>query len=161
MLRSRTWNLTGALVLFGFAATCGWFGLYHDPGAVDRPGDLIGWGAGAALCVAGAIRVLMVGVIATAERLTVRELLSTTKLPWPWLSHVDVRAKEMTRPGLLRTTLYNPTIHYMVPGRRTKHMVTVTALGAHRHKVAQAWADHLNELIQHHKRPDDVGRKTE
>src|SRR6185312_6558107 len=67
MLRSRTWNLTGALVLFGFAATCGWFGLYHDPGAVDRPGDLIGWGAGAALCVAGAIRVLMVGVIATAE----------------------------------------------------------------------------------------------
>lgn len=149
VLRSLTWNVVGAGVLLGFGAVCAGLGVFSDVGAADHLIGLVFWGVAAAVCLAGAVRVLLVGVVATPTGLTVRELLSTTKLPWPCLSHVDVRAN---RQVLARgPTLYNPTIHYVVPGQRLRRTVTVTALGAHRREVAQEWADQLNELIRRHR----------
>jgi len=72
-----------------------------------------------------------------------------------------------SRPNTVAAVAYDLKVFFAVVGKPPRRVVAadvlafVTALGAHRHKVAQAWADHLNELIQHHKRPDDVGRKTE
>jgi hypothetical protein len=148
VLRSRTWNVVGALALLGFAGLCGALGFYDDPGAADHEIGLVIWGTGAAVCLAGAVRVLGVGVIATSKGLTVRELLHTTKLPWAWLSRVAVQPNRQVLTG--GPTLYNPTIHYVEP-RQGPRTVTVTALGAHRPEVAQGWADELNALIRRHK----------
>ncbi|WP_426513752.1 hypothetical protein ACPPVO_25970 [Dactylosporangium sp. McL0621] len=149
VLRSRKWNLVAVLALLGFAVLCGALGIFEDPGAADHDTGLVIWGAGALLCLAGAVRVSMVGVIPTATGLKVRELLSTTYLPWEWLSHADVRANHQRMTS--GPTLYNPTIHYVVPPQRDRLTVTVTALGAYRRGVAQAWANDLNAMIRQHK----------
>jgi len=43
------------------------------------------------------VRVLVVGIIATPKGLTVRELPRTTKLPWTWLSQLNVLIRRHRR----------------------------------------------------------------
>ena len=97
VLRSKTWNVAGALVCLVFAALCEGVGFFDDPQPADHEVGLIFWTGAAALCVVGAVRVLVVGIIATPKGLTVRELPRTTKLPWTWLSQLNVLIRRHRR----------------------------------------------------------------
>src|SRR5215467_10441307 len=129
VLRSRTWNVVGAATALVFAAVCGLLGILGDRGADDYEVGVLFWGLGAAVMVAAAVRVLMVGVVVTPGGLTFRELFRTRTLPWAWLSSVDVLPNRQEFVG--GPTIYNPTVHYAAPGQ-PKRQLTLTALGAHR-----------------------------
>ena len=107
-----------------------------------------------AALVAAAVRVLIVGVIVTADGLVVRELLSTKRLPWASLRRAEVRRSDGVRLELYgpRTArvLHNPTIHYVPRGEKVPRLVTVTALGTYRLAVAEQRAEVINDLIRQH-----------
>lgn len=140
VLRSRGWNAVAAVVLLVVAAVCAGVGIAGDV--------LVGTAIVALVFVVGAVRVWTVGVIVTPDGLVVRELFYTKRLPWAVLRRARV-VPRLSRGG----TVYNPTIDYVVPARGEEEdedvrSLTVTALGAHRKRVAQRWVDELDELMR-------------
>jgi hypothetical protein len=142
------WNTVAAILLIGLATLCGAVGYFGnvDQADGDTTGPALIFSGGILILVIGATRVLVVGVIVTPDGLTVRELFRTKKLPWACLRHADVRRS--TGGARQLNVVYNPTLHYWVPGTKIAKTVTLTSLGAIRREVAEQRAHTINELIQ-------------
>ncbi len=143
VLRSRLWNMVAAGLLLMLAAGCVAFAV----GGARPIGVEAVAGAAAVVLLAGAVRVLTVGVRATPDALIVRELFRTKRLPW---SAVRRALLVMHRPktfGSPSVSTPMPELQYVGADGRW-NSILVTSLGARRVAVAERNVEALNELIR-------------
>lgn len=161
VLRARTWNTVGAVVLLVSAAACGGVFVSLDGTEGTRIASALILAATVVLVI-GTIRTLVLAVIVTGDGLIVRELLITKKLPWDQLQHTDVVPSKGGHLGFyadIKVT-YNPRIYYRVSAEQPLRSVTVTSLRAYRRELAEQRAKEINELIQRHRQPETTPLQT-